>query len=244
VEDVEAVAQHIWGTAPQFVGPRHELRERLLLKIFLSGRPGKRVLNAGAGLGSYSLMLEQHGFEVTSTDVSEDALLLLRRRVSGSVVRADLKALPFGDASYDAVVLGEVLEHVEDDVGALRETARVLRAGGLAAISVPANPNWFGPSDVWAGHWRRYRRDELASACGEAGLSLERCVAWGFPASALYHRFYYDRRAASLSEQSGPASLRRRAALGLLRALLQVDRVFVGVERGALGYLALARRTP
>jgi SAM-dependent methyltransferase len=239
---MEAVAPHTWGSAPQFVGPRHELRERLLLRILMSGHPGREILNAGAGLGSFSRALEERGFDVTSTDVSGDALSLLRERVRGPVVAADLIALPFEDASYDAVVLGEVLEHVEDDVRALRETFRVTRPGGIVAISVPANPSWFGPSDVWAGHQRRYTRAGIVGACERAGLLVEKCEGWGFPVSALYHRHYYDRRAASLAEEAGTSSSQKKAALAVLRALLQVDRLFVGVERGALGFLVLATR--
>jgi hypothetical protein len=46
------VSAHTWGTAPEFVGPRHELRERLLLDLFLAASPGPRVLDAGAGQGT------------------------------------------------------------------------------------------------------------------------------------------------------------------------------------------------
>ena len=56
-----SAAEHEWGTEPEFVGPRHELRERLLLDLFLSASPGPTVLNAGAGQGSFSLRLAQLG---------------------------------------------------------------------------------------------------------------------------------------------------------------------------------------
>jgi SAM-dependent methyltransferase len=208
----------------------------------LSASPGPRVLNVGAGQGSFSKLLEARGFEVVSTDVSPKACEVLTRRVRGRVVRADAVALPFADASFDAVVLGEVIEHVEEDVAALVESRRVLRAGGAAALSVPAQPTWFGPSDEWAGHVRRYTRETLCAACEAAGLAVRRCVGWGFPVSAAYHRWIYDRRAAPLAEATGPPTAARRAALGILKVALQLDRLFLGVERGALGFLLLARR--
>jgi SAM-dependent methyltransferase len=231
---------HEWGSAPDFVGPRHELRERLLLRLFLDARPGPRVLNAGAGQGTFSQRLERLGFDVTSADVSPAAVEVLRSRVRGEALEAALESLPFEDASFGAVVLGEVLEHVEDDAGGLREVARVLRPGGVVAISVPRNPAWFGPSDRWAGHVRRYTRASLTAAVAEGGLELERLVPWGFPVSALYHRLAYDRHVA----RHGAAAPRRglRPALALLGVALQADRIFLGWERGALGYLALARR--
>ena len=231
---------HEWGSAPEFVGPRHALREKLLLDLFRSGSPGPHVLNAGAGTGSFSLRLAENGFDVTSVDASSAAVEVLRRRVPGEVAQADVTTLPFADAAFDAAVLGEVLEHVEDDRGALEEVARVLRPGGVLAVSVPADPKRFGPSDRWAGHVRRYSRQELLSACQAGGFTVERCRAWGFPFAALYHRYLYERRL----DRHGASAPRRweRPALAVLSAILQVDRLFVGVERGALGYLLLATR--
>jgi SAM-dependent methyltransferase len=234
------VSEHEWGTAPEFVGPRHELRERLLLDLFLAAGPGPEVLDAGAGQGSLSRKLAALGFVVTSTDASPAAVAVLRDRFSGEVVQADVTSLPFADESFDAAVLGEVLEHVQDDRAALAQIARVLRPGGVLALSVPANPKLYGRSDVWAGHVRRYTRPALLDACTSAGFTVERCLGWGFPVSRLYHRHVYER----YLDRRGPAppARRQQPLLRLLGAVLQVDRLFVGVERGALGYLALARR--
>jgi hypothetical protein len=60
---------------------------------------------------------------------------------------------------------------------------------------------------------------------------------WGFPMSALYHRYVYDKRAAVLAADGAQP----RLAVSALRAALQIDRLFVGVDRGCLGYLAVAR---
>ena len=153
------LVSHDWGTAPDFVGPRHALRERLLLDLLLRGDPGRQVLNAGAGQGTFTRLLERRGFEVTSTDASPAAVEVLEQRVEGPALEADVTALAFADESFDAVVLGEVLEHVPDDDRAVAEVARVLRPRGVLALSVPAHPRLFGPSDRWAGHIRRYRRE-------------------------------------------------------------------------------------
>jgi SAM-dependent methyltransferase len=226
------VTAHEWGTAPEFVGPRHELRERLLLDLFLSARPAPEVLNGGAGQGTLTRKLVELGYDVTAVDVAP---------VSDEVLEADLTALPFEPESFDAAVLGEVLEHVEDDRGALKEVRRVLRPQGVLALSVPANPKLHGPSDVWAGHVRRYTRPELLETCNAAGFTVHRCLGWGFPVSRLYHRHAYER----YLDRRGPAapSRRTRPLVAVLGAVLQLDRLFVGVERGALGYLALATRS-
>ena len=225
---------------PDFVGPRHRLRESLLLKLLLSGRPGPELLNVGAGQGTFTRALEERGFRVTSVEPSLRAVELLRMRVRGPVVDASAESLPFEDSAFDGAVLGEVLEHVEDDLAGLRETARVVRPGGVVAISVPANPAWFGPSDEWAGHHRRYTRAALLKLCAGAGLDVVRLRPWGFPVSSLYHRKIYEPRLAA--QGAARPSGAQRPAVAVLGAALQVDRLFVGVERGALGYLLLARR--
>jgi SAM-dependent methyltransferase len=222
-----------------FTGPRHRLRETLLLKAFLEAGPGRRILNAGAGQGSLSLLLEARGFEVTSLDNSPAETALLRQRVSGEVVEARLEALPFAAASFDAAVLGEVLEHIPADAEALRQVARAVRPGGVIAISVPRNPAYFCLSDEWAGHVRRYTRKSLLDVVASADLQVEQCRAWGFPCSTLYHRFLYEPRL----RRKGTAQLGTSQGLALkgLGVVLQVDRLFVGVEKGALGYILIAR---
>ena len=169
--------------------------------------------------------------------MSPAAVAVLEARVQGEVAVADLTELPFADESFDAVVAGEVLEHIEDESAALSEAARVLRPSGVLAVSVPAHPTWFGASDRWAGHVRRYTRESLESSLEVGGFVVETLRPWGFPMSALYHRAIYDKRAAALATDPRP----HRVAKAVLRAALLVDRPFVGVDRGCLGYLALAR---
>jgi hypothetical protein len=105
---------------------------------------------------------------------------------------------------------------------------------------VPRNPAWFAKSDEWAGHVRRYTRDRLVDFVSAAGFEEIVCRAWGFPVAALYHRTVYEaavRRGVDQSTEAVPG-----LALALLGLLLRVDRLFIGVERGALGYVLVARR--
>lgn len=90
------------------------------------------------------------------------------------VVVGTADPLPFDSESQDVVTALDVLEHLDDDVSAAREIARVLRPGGVALITVPAFMWLWGPHDELNAHKRRYRRSEIAGALSEAGLVIER----------------------------------------------------------------------
>jgi ubiquinone/menaquinone biosynthesis C-methylase UbiE len=110
-----------------------------------------------------------------------------------TLTQGNIYALPFPDDYFDGVILSEILEHIDNDVAGLREVRRVLKPGGVAAITVPNadypflwDPiNWTlertlhthiqrGPlAGIWANHVRLYERDELCRAVEDAGLRVE-----------------------------------------------------------------------
>ena len=98
-----------------------------------------RVLDLGCGTGRHAAWLAGAGARVTAVDFSGNMLEQARRKVRGAQVRFvvhDLhEPLPFGDASFDAVVSGLVLEHLRDLDGFFREARRVLTARGRAVVS-------------------------------------------------------------------------------------------------------------
>jgi SAM-dependent methyltransferase len=83
---------------------------------------------------------------------------------------------------FDVVCAFEVLEHLENDHGALEEWRRYIAPGGTLLISVPAGPSRFGPADEKAGHFRRYSRSGLEQLLGSAGFAEVRVVSYGYPA--------------------------------------------------------------
>jgi SAM-dependent methyltransferase len=111
--------------------------ERGAVFASLVGGPGRRVLDVGCRTGALARYYSG-GNEVVGVDVDRDALDRARERLGIETAWADVEeALPFGDESFDAVVMGEVLEHLADPAGAIAHVYRVLRPHGTLVGSVP-----------------------------------------------------------------------------------------------------------
>jgi SAM-dependent methyltransferase len=247
---------HSWGSAPDFVGPRHQYRESLMLRQLEPLLSGRRILNAGAGGGSLTLTLLERGLDVTSVDGSEAFVDYLRsavaKRFSGldpqpPVEVGDLHALRFADETFDAIVCGEVLEHLEDDATAAEELARVLRPGGVLVASVPGNPRRYDWVDRWAGHQRRYTATGLEDLLVGAGFVDVQVTAWGFPLTGLYHRWIYRPMLARRLERGGDVDMSVGGPGGglahtVLRRVFAFDSLFLGKFPGWFGLLAQARK--
>jgi SAM-dependent methyltransferase len=96
--------------------------------------------------------------------------------------------LGFASNSFDAVVAGDVLQSLPDDLGALRELRRVLKDGGSLCLTVPAYPALWGEDDEARGHQRRYTASELRRKLNNCGFEISRVsylVAVGFLPSIL-----------------------------------------------------------
>lgn len=148
-----------------------------------------RLLDVGCGGGIYGGLLAKRGWRVTSTDLDPAAAAYAQAEGVPAVACDAGGAWPFEDASYDAFLMLDVLEHLEHDVEALREGLRVLRPGGFAIILVPAHPLLFSRWDQCAGHFRRYTRRGLRRVIQEAGFNLLRLSGWNLvalpPAAAV-----------------------------------------------------------
>ena len=103
------------------------------------------------------------------------------------LLQADACALPLADASVDAAVSANLLEHVPDDGLALAEIFRILRPGARAVIVVPVGPGNYDYYDRFLGHERRYARGELARKADAAGFEVLEDVHLGAP---LYPAFW------------------------------------------------------
>jgi SAM-dependent methyltransferase len=127
-----------------------------------------RILDAGCGSGRNMVELARHG-TVTGIELSPTSVELARERKIGEVVEGSLLEMPFEAGSFDFGASLDVIEHLEDDVGALRELRRVIAPGGALLITVPAYGWLWSGHDEINHHYRRYTRQSLAAAAEEAG---------------------------------------------------------------------------
>ncbi len=139
--------------------------------------PKARSLAVDIGCGTgYTAMVFQSHFRMVGADVSRDALRLSRGRGLIRLCQIDMTefSLPFKSDSFDLVFALDVIEHIEDDVQALRECGRILKNGGLLVATVPAFMALWSPWDEALGHRRRYNALTLAQTGQKAGLSTKR----------------------------------------------------------------------
>src|SRR5438445_7550939 len=127
-----------------------------------------RILDAGCGSGRNMVELSRCG-TVSAIEVSPASVALARERCAGEVVEGSVLEMPFADASFDLAASLDVIEHLEDDVGALRELRRVVAPGGALLATVPAYQWLWSGHDEINHHYPRYTRSLLARAGASGG---------------------------------------------------------------------------
>jgi SAM-dependent methyltransferase len=138
---------------------------------------GKRIVEVGAGVGTFSHVLLQHtdASDLTLIEPADNLFSILKDRFSGEtrvkMVHTSAEDLP-GSLVADSVVLVNVLEHVADDRACLQQVHRILAPEGALLIFVPALPFLFGTLDEHFGHHRRYTKPSLGQRLLEAGFRL------------------------------------------------------------------------
>ncbi|MFZ1994821.1 MAG: class I SAM-dependent methyltransferase [Solirubrobacteraceae bacterium] len=194
-------------------------------------RLGHRVLEVGAGLGAITARYEQ-GRDVVANDVSPECVSALHERFANHpnvrVEDRDLRTLAM-DASFDSVLMVNVLEHIADDAGALEGLSRLLVPGGNVVVYVPALNGLYGALDRRIGHYRRYSVWRLGEVFREAGLEPVE-LRWvnfvAIPAWAAFGRGNVDDR-----QRSGTLlSLWDRTAVPAGRVLEAHVRVPIGLN--------------
>src|SRR5208282_1046076 len=142
---------------------------------------GSRVLELGAGIGNLTMHLVPRA-AYWATDINPEYLDNLERlRANRPYLRVahvdatDAATFPT-EQSFDTVIFLNVLEHLADDGGALRNVHAALENGGTAVVLVPCGPKLFGTLDEVLGHCRRYTEKQLVAVGQSAGFKVERVL--------------------------------------------------------------------
>ncbi len=136
---------------------------------------GKRVMDAGCGIGNFTAVLAPQVAYTLAVDLSPRNIAVLRERfrdmpeveVAQLDLEHDIAALQ--QKQLDTIVCLDVLEHLADDVAMLRSFRAMIRPGGHLLLKVPACPWLFGSVDIASSHYRRYTLQHLRSIACEAG---------------------------------------------------------------------------
>lgn len=144
----------------------YRLRKRAI-KNASQGQETGLTLEVGSGLSPVTTDSGQ----VIYSDLSFPALRNLKMwRATTRCVVADATRLPFRSGVFATVVCSEVLEHVPDDRGALREMAGVMKKGGSLIMTFPHKRGYFAVDDRFVNHLRRYEIHEMEERLREVGL--------------------------------------------------------------------------
>lgn len=170
-----------WVPAPRYLLRRDRILRRL------DGIAPCEALEIGCGAGVLLHELTARGFRCTALESSPDARQLAQELATGAGIDIRFEETPGADwtGRFPLLMAFEVLEHIEHDREALQAWRAWMPAGGTLLLSVPAHMSKWNPSDVWAGHFRRYEREPLAALLRASGFEPEAIECYGFPLATL-----------------------------------------------------------
>lgn len=180
LEQGGALRSRSWAQSPMF-----KLRIDTI-RTLMAGCPRGRFLEVGAGTGEVCAQLLRMGHVGIVYDLGQETRDALSDRFWGNKTVEVVDSIEqITDESVDYLFAFEVLEHIEDDLGALAKWTSKLRAGGMLLASVPAHQAKYGLSDRRVGHVRRYEREQLLKLAEQAGFSDVSILSYGFPLGTM-----------------------------------------------------------
>lgn len=160
--------------------PSHLVKRKAMLDFILTLKE-RDCLEVGCGAGDLLRELEKRGFEGLGIDYSTEAIGYATESLSGDKIKIEKKSVDDIHGEYSIVIASDVIEHYEDDIAFLRKLTDRLKPGGHLLVTVPAHMDKWGANDDFAGHIRRYERDDLKEKMKECGLETLFIHSYGVP---------------------------------------------------------------
>jgi SAM-dependent methyltransferase len=227
---------------------RRAIVDRILDRLELPADPA--ILEPGCGTGGNFPMLARRG-RLFAIDSDQSAISFARARGLAQIALGSLPdQIPFGDQLFDLVVMTDVLEHLDDQAGALRALRMRLRPGGWLLLTVPAMAWLWSDHDVTHHHRRRYGASELGSLIIAAGFDVTYLSYYNFllfpmiAGARMLHRVRRPDQAAADGRHD--LAMPPRAVNSVLQRIFSTERYLVGSARIPFGVslIVIARALP
>lgn len=208
-------------------------RRARILMDYLELKDGDSVFDCGCGMGFYLMIMGKlRNLKLTGLDGDMERLHWAQREhVPAALLTGDILNLPVAGATFDKVLFSEVLEHLSDDRRGLSELYRVLKPGGVLALSVPhvRYPFWWDPinsvwirfggqpirsgpiAGIWSNHERLYEPNDLIQKILDAGFELEAVEEQTHYSFPFIHFIVYGIGKPLLEKNLLPSALRKSA---------------------------------
>lgn len=193
--------------------PSHLVKRKAILD-FIVGLKERDFLEVGCGAGDLACGLAKRGFEGLGIDYSEDAVSCAVSRLTSDRVKIEKKSIDEVKGTYSIVIACDVMEHYEDDIGFLKKLMDYLKPGGYLLVTVPAHMQMWGANDDFAGHIRRYERNELSAKIKQCGLKLLFINSYGVPICNIMKPFY-DRAISRQIDNKADVEIKTKQSAGM-----------------------------
>ena len=234
-ELVAAEDRHFWFKA------RNKVIAAALQRAARPLPAGFRTLEIGCGTGNVLRLLEMAGGgSVIGMDMFAGGLRYARQRTHCALVQGDMHVPPFS-TQFHLIGMFDVIEHLADDSRALTSARALLAPGGKLLLTVPADMSLWSYADEFAGHQRRYDRNQLRERLLAAGFRVDYV---SYFMATTYPIMWVKRRATSWTHQAHSPQQARDLFLAELRPVPMVNGILRWVAEREASLIASGRSLP
>lgn len=244
-----------WVPTPSFL-----YRNYLYKKIAQTLPKNSYFLDVGAGNGEFLKVLSKMGFRGESIDISKEAVLHAKKELKGvknvSAKWGNIYNFK-SNKKYDVIFCFETMEHLENDLLAMKKINGLLKNGGIFVMSAPAHMSGWSKMDEIKGHYRRYEQREIKAMHKKARFKIKNIYTYGFPFLLLIRQIsgtgkfiksftqHLDKDSrgeeSSIQQEYNPALKELITNPLILWPLFKIMDLFISTDLG-LGYLVVAKK--